>query len=62
MENSVRLKNFRRIKVYRPDCPDVRRWICMGERRIYINVAAPNGKIEHLVFREEKIIFLKPRK
>lgn len=48
-----RLQGFVRIWVYRPDQPSIRRWINMHERRIYINIAAPNGKIDQLIFGKE---------
>lgn len=50
MEGKKRLRSFERVYVFRPDCPEVRRWICIEERRIYVNTAAPGGKIDRLIF------------
>lgn len=47
------LRSFSRILIYRPDQPSIRRWINMDERRIYINIAAPYGKIDQLIFGKE---------
>lgn len=47
------LRSFERIYVYRPDAPSIQRWINMEERRIYINIAAPDGKIDQLIFGKE---------
>lgn len=47
------LRNFERIWVYRPEAPNIRRWISMKEKRIYINIAAPEGKIDQLIFGKE---------
>lgn len=54
MEDGKRLADFRRIWVDRPDCPNIRRWVNMEERRIYINQAAPEGKIDKLEFGKEQ--------
>lgn len=53
MNKTNNLQSFERIWIFRPDCPNIRRWICMGGRRIYINIAAPNGKIDQLIFGKE---------
>lgn len=52
-ESKRRLEGYQRIFVYRPKAPNIRRWINMGERRIYINIAAPDGKIDRLIFGKE---------
>lgn len=48
------LKTYKRIRVFRPDAPNIRRWVLPEERRIYINTAAPDGKIIELRFGKEK--------
>lgn len=52
-EGKRRLKGYKRVFVYRPDRISIRRWINMEERRIYINIAAPYGKIDQLIFGKE---------
>lgn len=47
------LKTYTRVHVYRPDEANVRRWILPDEKKIYINTAAPEGKIDRLVFGKE---------
>lgn len=54
-KEEARLKGFQRVKVFRPDCLNTRRWICMDERRIYVNIAAPDGKIDRLIFGKENV-------
>lgn len=55
MSDIKRLERFKRILVNRPDCPNIRRWVNMDEKRIYINQAAPEGKIDKLEFGKEHI-------
>lgn len=47
------LDEYARYYVWRPDRKNIRRWIRPNERRIYINIAAPNGKIDRLEFGKE---------
>lgn len=44
------LKTYSVIQVCRPDKPNIRRWILPDEKKIYVNMAAPDGKIEQLIF------------
>lgn len=48
--------------IFRPVTPDIQHWILPDEKKIYINIAAPDGKIDRLVFKEEKTISVKIRK
>lgn len=52
-ESKRRLKGYKRVFVYKPEQISIRRWINMDERRIYINIAAPDGKIDQLIFGKE---------
>lgn len=47
------LKTYSVIQVCRPDKPNIRRWILPDEKKIYVNMAALNGKIDRLAFRKE---------
>lgn len=47
------LDEYARYYVWRPDKKNIRRWIRPNERRIYINIAAPEGKIDQLIFGKE---------
>lgn len=44
------LKSYSILHVYRPDCPDIERWIDRDNQTIYVNTGArPGAKIVRLV-------------